>query len=234
MGYLDNAGLAHLWGKVKTALSKCVKFGANTLNAPLEFTMAASDGHVVVKNSQQLTTISAGVINTNSIVLGKEPTSPSNAATKKYVDDSVSSVVPSGVIVMWSGTANAIPDGWALCNGSNGTPDLQNRFVVGAGSTYAAGATGGEATHTLVIEELPSHRHSEYLEVSQTGQTIYRTHSDNGTNVSRSGISIKRDALDSADSATLSTSNIQTGSAGSSLAHNNLPPYYALCYIMKL
>lgn len=45
-------------------------------------------------------------------------------------------VSPSGVICMWSGATTAIPTGWALCNGSNGTPDLRDKFVVGAGSTY--------------------------------------------------------------------------------------------------
>lgn len=56
--------------------------------------------------------------------------------------------IPAGVIVMWSGAANAIPSGWALCNGSNGTPDLRNRFIVGAGDTYAVGASGGASTHS--------------------------------------------------------------------------------------
>lgn len=56
--------------------------------------------------------------------------------------------LPSGAIIMWSGTTSNIPTGFALCNGNNGTPDLRNRFIVGAGSTYTAGATGGATTHT--------------------------------------------------------------------------------------
>jgi len=53
-----------------------------------------------------------------------------------------------GLICLWSGSIVSIPAGWALCNGSNGTPDLRDCFLVGAGSTYAVGATGGANTHT--------------------------------------------------------------------------------------
>jgi hypothetical protein len=56
--------------------------------------------------------------------------------------------VPSGVIAIWSGAIVNIPIGWVICDGNNSTPDLRNRFVVGAGSTYAVGATGGATTHT--------------------------------------------------------------------------------------
>ena len=58
--------------------------------------------------------------------------------------------VPNGAIIMWSGTVATIPDGFSLCDGSNGTPDLRNRFVIGAGSNYAVGATGGGSTTTSV------------------------------------------------------------------------------------
>jgi len=68
--------------------------------------------------------------------------------------------VPRGVIVMWSGSIATIPSGWALCDGANGTPDLRDRFVVGAGSSYSVGATGGENIHTLTVAEMPSHNHT--------------------------------------------------------------------------
>ena len=63
--------------------------------------------------------------------------------------------IPAGAIVLWSGAANAIPTGWALCNGQNSTPDLRDRFVIGAGNSYAVDATGGSANATLV-----SHSHT--------------------------------------------------------------------------
>lgn len=65
--------------------------------------------------------------------------------------------VPTGLISMWSGTN--IPGGWALCDGQNGTPDLRDRFIVGAGGDYSVGDTGGEAEVTLTTAQLPSHSH---------------------------------------------------------------------------
>ena len=57
----------------------------------------------------------------------------------------------SGMILLWSGAENAIPSGFVLCNGSNSTPDLRDRFVVGAGSSYSVGATGGADSRTVTI-----------------------------------------------------------------------------------
>lgn len=68
--------------------------------------------------------------------------------------------VPSGVITLWSGSTGSIPSGWVICDGTNSTPDLRNLFVVGAGDTYAVGATGGSNTVTLGETNLPGHTHS--------------------------------------------------------------------------
>lgn len=57
-------------------------------------------------------------------------------------------LVPSGVILMWSGSTDTIPAGWALCNGQDGTPDLTDRFILGAEKTYQPGTTGGAVTVT--------------------------------------------------------------------------------------
>jgi microcystin-dependent protein len=69
-------------------------------------------------------------------------------------------LLPVGVIVMWSGSVANIPSGWALCDGTNGTPDLRGRFVVGAGGSYAVGANGGAETVTLTTAQIPAHGHS--------------------------------------------------------------------------
>ncbi len=143
------------------------------------------------------------------------PDSPFCAANKGYVDSAVAGVgIPSGAIVMWSGVVSAIPTGWALCNGSNGTPDLRDRFVVGAGSTYGVGATGGEATHTLTFNEMPRHAHS--LPVIDREDNLAAIKNILGTKGNSYGAN-----------ATM------TGLQGGGAAHNNLPPYYALCFIMK-
>lgn len=57
-------------------------------------------------------------------------------------------MVSSGIICLWSGSVASIPAGWALCDGNNGTPDLRNRFLVGAGDTYSVDDTGGNVNHT--------------------------------------------------------------------------------------
>jgi hypothetical protein len=92
----------------------------------------------------------------------------STATTKTYSDNStaiattafVQSVLPRGMIVMWGGAVANIPAGWQLCNGSNGTPNLEGQFIVGAGGSYNPGAQGGAATATLSSTNLPSHSHT--------------------------------------------------------------------------
>jgi len=87
------------------------------------------------------------------------------ANLRKFIDD----LFPTGTIVMWSGSTSQIPEGWALCDGGtytdrNGnpitTPDLRNRFIVGAGGMYGVGSTGGADSITLTTAQLPPHAHS--------------------------------------------------------------------------
>ena len=68
--------------------------------------------------------------------------------------------IPSGTIFLWSGSTASIPSGWVICNGSNGTPDLRNEFVVGAGDTYSVDGSGGAANVTLATTNIASHSHS--------------------------------------------------------------------------
>ena len=119
--------------------------------------------------------------------------------------------IPSGFIGLWSGATNAIPSGWVLCDGNNRTPNLQDRFVVGAGSSYSVDDTGGAADVTLTIDQIPSHNHSY-------NQPTYTTYSFTGGNGSQRS---------------QSASSSSTGSKGGGQSHENRPPYYALAYIMK-
>jgi len=68
--------------------------------------------------------------------------------------------IPVGGIIMWSGSVASVPTGWALCDGTSGTPDLRNRFIVGAGSAYSPGNSGGSDGVTLTVDQIPSHSHS--------------------------------------------------------------------------
>lgn len=77
------------------------------------------------------------------------------------IDDELVEASPSGIIVMWSGSVANVPTGWALCDGSNGTPDLRDRFIVGAGDSYNPDDTGGSDAVALSEGDIPSHRHGD-------------------------------------------------------------------------
>ena len=128
--------------------------------------------------------------------------------------------VPIGTIVMWSGSS--VPDGWALCNGqtANGvrTPDLRNRFIVGAGDEYAIGDKGGEKAHKLTIQEMPKHKHS----YSFTGADMAASWDDDNYFYNQS-----REYPDN-------TNDKDTNETGGDQPHENRPPYYALSYIMRV
>ena len=97
----------------------------------------------------------------------------------------MSITVPSsfvtGMIIIWSGSSGSIPSGWVLCNGSNSTPDLRNRFVVGAGDSYSVDDTGGSNTVTLSTANLPSHTHSFSGSASHSHTIDNHTHSFSGS-----------------------------------------------------
>jgi hypothetical protein len=151
-------------------------------------------------------------------------TSNTQIATTAFVR----SIVPSGVILMWSGSIITIPSGWVICNGTNGTPDLRDRFVVGAGSTYSVGVTGGSANAVVV-----SHTHT--ATVSDPGHA----HSVNGSNSSAGSVPGNFEALHQSNAEPRFTNSATTGisvtnaTTGVSGTNANLPPYYALAYIMK-
>jgi hypothetical protein len=139
--------------------------------------------------------------------------------------------IPSGGILLWSGSIGSIPAGYVLCNGNNGTPDLRDRFVVGAGSTYAVDASGGSANAVVV-----SHTHTATSVVTDPGHS----HDNRGIGVPGTGDFNTRlnDVADlSGEATTTETTGITVAttnaSAGVSGTNANLPPYYALCWIMK-
>lgn len=144
----------------------------------------------------------------------------------------------SGIIVMWSGAIDNIPNGWVLCDGNNNTPDLRNRFIVGAGEVYSIGNIGGSDNVTLTTAEIPSHTHKATIkENSDTTTFGYHTSGSdtyNGNDVVDSisatvnyGWGSVKIPLDHTHTATIAN-------AGEGAAHENRPPYYALAYIMKI
>jgi hypothetical protein len=135
----------------------------------------------------------------------------------------------TGMIMLWSGSIASVPSGWALCNGSSGTPDLRNRFVVGAGSTYSVGGTGGSAdaivvahTHTGTTSTVGDHVHTANAGLSDF---------DGGPFGGGRAQVVQTLTTNPAGA---HNHTFTTNSTGSSGTNANLPPYYALAYIMKL
>ena len=135
---------------------------------------------------------------------------------------------------MWSGSIASIPSGWALCNGTNGTPDLRNKFVIGSSSdvsgvsnTNVTGANtkSGGSKDAVVV----SHTHTGIANSGSGGGSFV-----NGLNFGGSlGFSIEGSKL-TFSSASAHTHPLTINSTGSSGTNENLPPYYALAFIMKL
>lgn len=167
--------------------------------------------------------------------------------TAQSILDAITIALPRGIITMWAGAADNVPSGWHLCDGSQDTPDLRNMFIVGAGSSYSPGNTGGSQNmspavtvnpaatgiqiqgHALTINEIPSHTH-----LLRGALHIF----DYG---SRNGVTMDAYDQDFISSATGGNQAHTHGVTDNSHAHtaqvvsfDNRPPYYALAYIMKL
>lgn len=156
-------------------------------------------------------------------------------ATTAFVASALTSRIPSGVIVMWSGSIASVPSGWYLCNGTNGTPDLRNKFIIGASvdslSTPQTTITGtntstGGSKDSIVV----SHTHNA------TSTDSGHSHTQNlGGAGSQPGLTTSQSPVGGSSITNLGFASITTtiSSAGTSGTNANLPPYYALAYIMK-
>ena len=193
----------------------------NDNNFPITFSVAAgqSGGNTLHSDNQFFYNASANVVTAGTFSgSGASLTSlnASNLQSGTVADArlSNSSLFVTGMIIMWNSTVASIPTGWVLCDGNNSTPDLRNRFVVGAGTggNYSPGDTGGANSVTLTVAQIPAHTH-----------TYERT--DVGINVNDRPWPASNNDCD------MTTQN--TSSTGGGQSHENRPPYYALCYIMK-
>jgi len=172
----------------------------------------------------------------------------------------LNSAVPAGFIGMWSGSIVSIPGGWSLCDGTNGTPNLLNRFIVAAGDTYAPGATGGSLvsaaagghTHTEVSAGSHSHSGTSGSTVLSINQIPAHSHLYNMSTGDATELGTGATGTSGFDAYT----STATASIGGGLGHEHTigvdgvhshtinpvadhthsvtPPYYALAYIMKL
>jgi hypothetical protein len=180
---------------------------------------SGSGSLITALNATQLTTGTVPVAR-----LGASGTA--SASTYLRGDNAWEAVIPTGVITMWYGSIASIPSGWYLCDGTNGTPNLRDRFVVGAGTTYAVAATGGSKdaivvshSHTATVTD-PGHSHrDEYFDANGGGYGLIagpnQYNATKQTDIKFTGITVTN------------------STEGSSATNANLPPYYALAYIMK-
>ena len=222
-------------------------------------------GTMSAQNSNAVAITGGAIATTGALnVTGSLTMDGATGSSGQVITSSGSSATPTwtsivtfttGMIILWSGSVGTIPSGWALCNGSSGTPDLRNRFVVGAGSTYNPNNTGGSANATLV-----SHNHTASTSTtgahSHSGSTntvgnhvhtanLYSSSVIGGAQGAEGGNSYTGSTFSTngagAHSHTVSipssgTHNhtVSVNSSGTSATNANLPPYYALAYIMKL
>ncbi len=141
---------------------------------------------------------------------------------------SISGGFPVGGIIIWSGAIIDIPVGWALCDGNSPTPDLTDRFIVGVGNNYQPDDQGGSRDSVLV-------EHTHTATVTDPGHT-HDANADGGTTNS-SGPNFRRESNNTGDLVTQSATtgiSVSNSTEGVSPSGTNLPPYYALAYIMKI
>jgi microcystin-dependent protein len=181
-----------------------------------------------------------------------------NVATLSATAVSGFGTVPLGGIIIWSGAENAVPAGWALCNGQSSsgrtTPDLRGRFVIGAGqgsglSNRSVGATGGSETVTLTGGQLPAHNHTFSGTTGEAGwhdhgyfdahfaenygggpNNLYGSRNGGDTDNSPHGVNRRTDG----NGNHTHTFSGTTSSVGSGSPIDKLPPFYALAYIMRV
>ena len=202
------------------------------------------------------TTVNGTIANSNPIILGTDGRTPSEIWLtygynyKFILQDSVgstiatydnlygilgtipaaSSTLPTGMILLWSGSIGSIPSGYLLCDGTNSTPDLRDRFIIGAGSSYSVNQTGGSADAIVV-----SHTHTATSTVTDPGHfhsynfpATGNSYGSNGGGLINSGVATNTSTATTG--LTVATTNATAGTSGTGA---NLPPYYALAYIMK-
>ena len=170
------------------------------------------------------------------------------------LDEAKQHHVPTGAIMMWSGAIADIPSGWALCNGQNGTPNLQARFIVGAGTSivmdnskgyqYSVGQTGGHNEVALTENQMPKHGAHLY-----DTEDEWKAYADSYNSTTQGGPSTEKryleiNALKRYDeSEWINRGWLQQHGneafpsrwkRGNNEAHENRPLFYALAYIMKI
>lgn len=153
------------------------------------------------------------------------------SSVKNYIDSKLGDqsstgetpgTIPIGGIILWSG--ETIPDGWAICNGSQGTPNLQGKFVLATGGNHTLGETGGQEEYTLTMNNIPQHKHQIYFQEYKWGDNANRRPFPSNT----------QDSSIAGEDPTFSSIYTQDAGQASPTPVPTVPPYYVLYYIMRI
>lgn len=253
---LSVANLVISSGSTTNAIGTFVNLAGTNFSTGNALITGANISNVVLSN------VAANGVSLTSATTTTQPVATNNTtlATTAFVH----SMLPAGIILMWGGLVGNIPNGWQLCDGTNSTPDLRDRFIVGAGAAYNVNAYGGLNSVLLDSTQLPSHAHSFTI----NGNTVTagghnHTLNDPGHQHGTRGAIIDptvpgafRSPLVSGGTqgAIFTTGNVSTLVSlepignhihsinitsdtlpiGDDQVHENRPPYWALCYIRKM
>ena len=142
----------------------------------------------------------------------------------------LANAMPQGTIELWSGTIASIPAGWAICDGTQGTPDLIDKFVKGIATTVTEpGGVGGQASVTLTSAQIAAHNHTS---VAYTHKHTLPASTGDGSGGVRYTNDGNQDDQQNTDTRNPPSQNLIA--TGSNAGHDNIPPYYTIAYIMKL
>lgn len=143
---------------------------------------------------------------------------------------------PTGAIMWWSGTEEDVPEGWHICDGTDGTIDLRGHFILGASNEvnttgepiYPVGETGGSETVALTVNQLPVHTHDAVVRGSSSTNRPENYGENSIINIE----SVQGFYPDGKNR--VSYGLVNTTSTGNAEPHSNMPPYYALFAIQKI
>jgi microcystin-dependent protein len=181
----------------------------------------------------------------NASVTGTMSAGTVSATTLNVTGFANNALVPSGSILIWSGLLTSIPAGWALCDGGTNPdgsirPDLRDRFVVGAGGSYARNSQGGVNSVSLLPSQMPSHSHGISTDGDHSHNIAAQWGGDDNNHSNLIALAAGDKGMFDLDrnftftSGSSGSHSHTISNSGGGLAHENRPPYWALAYIMKL
>jgi len=219
-------GSGEIQPRQKILMTPYASWAADATNASGDFNVA---GKATVKNAEVTNelTVDGKTTLKGTVTLSQGLTISGAVTVKDTGSISGFGTVPVGGIIMWSGSS--VPSGWALCNGSNGTPDLRNRFIMG-GELSSRGQTGGTNSKTLELKNIPAHRHW-YTGDDNLGQAHDSAYGSSTWAESVVVGGYDASSSDSGNARVWKTSEQIADQKGQPF--DNRPAYYVLAFIMR-